>query len=81
MPTIKLEDKQDRWRFVCPNGHSAWEATNGHFWCATCARAEAVSNDVEPSFDKLRDKKTDDLVERDEIKLMTEVGPYEHAEV
>lgn len=80
MPTIQLEDGQDRWRFTCPSGHTSWEATNGHFWCATCARAASAGKDAEPSFEQLRDRKNDELVERDEILLETENGPYEGKE-
>ena len=71
---IKLESRRDRWRFLCPEGHRSWEPTNEHFWCATCARAHA--DDVEPSFDQLRDQKTDELLDRDEVELLTDAGPY-----
>lgn len=71
---IKLEKRADRWRWVCPNGHRSWEPTNEHFWCATCARTHGA--DVEPSFEELRDQKTDKLLDRDEVELLTEAGPY-----
>lgn len=71
---IKLEGDDDRWRFVCPNGHRSWEPTNEHFWCAACARS--VDDDAEPSFDQLRDQKTDDLLERGDVELLTDAGPY-----
>lgn len=74
--TIKLHDELDRWRYVCPRGHREWEPTNGHYWCAGCARAAAANDDVDPAFAELRDRKTGDLLARNEVTLETEVGPY-----
>ncbi|WP_254544134.1 hypothetical protein [Halomarina pelagica] len=73
--TIRLEDETDRWRWVCPVGHRQWEPTNHHFWCASCARSWGEG--VEPEFDELRDLATGRLVHRDEIRLLTSVGPYD----
>lgn len=71
---IELEDKADRWRYVCPAGHRSWEPTNEHFWCAACASGPDA--DVNPSFTQLRDQKTDDLLDRDDVELLTDAGPY-----
>lgn len=71
--TIELENETDRWRWVCPRGHRSWEPTNGHFWCATCARNW---DDIDPEFDELRDKRTGETVPREEIVLLTPSGPY-----
>lgn len=71
---IKLDGDADRWRYVCPAGHRSWEPTNEHFWCAACARA---LDDVDPSFEQLRDRKTDELLERGDVQLLTDVGPYQ----
>jgi 5-methylcytosine-specific restriction endonuclease McrA len=70
---VRIEDRTDRWRFVCPNGHRSWEPTNHHFWCQKCAR----DPELEGTFEELHDKKTDDLLERDEVLLLTPVGPYD----
>ena len=71
---IELDDDADRWRFACPNGHRSWEPTNGHFWCAQCA--QTLSDDVDPEFYELHDRKTGDLLQREDIRLLTPVGPY-----
>lgn len=71
--TVRLEDETDRWRFRCPNGHTAWEPTNHHFWCASCARAEGI----DPSFDQLRDDATGELYARERVQLETPAGPYD----
>ncbi|UTF52809.1 hypothetical protein [Natronosalvus rutilus] len=73
--TIDLDDEVDRWRWACPAGHRNWEATNGHFWCAECART--YSDDLEPEFEELRNLVTGDIVHRDDLQLLTQVGPYE----
>lgn len=71
--TVHIEDSSDRWRYVCPRGHRTWEPTNHHFWCQSCARADGVDG----VFHELRDRKTDETHERDEIRLVTPTGPYD----
>lgn len=72
--TIHIDDDVDRWRFVCPRGHRNWEPVDGHFWCQSCARLSDPG--VDPTFTELKDEKTERLLRRDEIVLMTPVGPY-----
>lgn len=64
---IQLADRSDRWRFVCPRGHRSWEPTNHHFWCQKCARN--YGDDVDPEFDELHDRKTDEMIPRDRLVL------------
>jgi Fe2+ or Zn2+ uptake regulation protein len=71
--TVRIEDENDRWRFTCPRGHRDWEPTNHHFWCVTCARAEGVDG----VFHELRDKTNGEHYARDEVQLLTPVGPYD----
>jgi hypothetical protein len=71
---IELEDKADRWRYVCPAGHRSWEPTNEHFFCVVCARRPET--DTNPSFRQLRDQKTGNLLDRDDVELLTDAGPY-----
>jgi len=71
--TVRIENEMDRWRFTCPRGHTRWEPTNHHFWCASCARVETI----EASFDELRDRKTGRLYERESVRLLTAAGPYD----
>lgn len=70
---VRIEDRTDRWRFVCPRGHRTWEPTNHHFWCQQCA----ASDDADGVFYELRDKKTDELRPREEVRLVTPAGPYD----
>ena len=70
---VRIEDRQDRWRFVCPRGHRSWEPTNHHFWCQQCA----ANKDVDGVFYELLDKKTGAKLEREYIRLMTRAGPYD----
>lgn len=70
---VRIEDETDRWRFTCPRGHRDWEPTNHHFWCAACARVE----DVDGVFQELRDARDGGLLGRDEVRLLTPVGPYD----
>jgi len=70
---VRIEDRQDRWRFVCPNGHRSWEPTNHHFWCQYCAR----SDEADGVFHELLDKKTGAKLDRDRVRLVTPIGPYD----
>jgi hypothetical protein len=70
---IEIENRHDRWRYVCPMGHRSWEPTNHHFWCKLCANHE----DDDGTFDALLDRKTDELLQREEVRLLTEAGPYD----
>lgn len=74
MPTIRLDREADRWRWTCPRGHRTWEPTNHHFWCAACARASTHDNEIDPTFDALRDDSTGELVPRDDLTLRDPVG-------
>ncbi len=50
--TVTIEERTDRWRFRCPNGHTTWEPTTHHVWCHTCARmdrTDGVSSNSETS--------------------------------
>jgi hypothetical protein len=71
--TVEIEDRTDRWRFRCPNGHTTWEPTNHHFWCRTCARMDS-SDGV---FEQLRDVRDDRLIARERVQLLDRVGPYD----
>lgn len=71
--TVRIENRSDRWRFVCPRGHRSWEPTNHHFWCQACARAPGVDG----VFHQLRDRKTGTSYERHEVQLLTPIGPYD----
>jgi len=71
--TVNIEDRTDRWRFRCPNGHTTWEPTNHHFWCRTCARMDSTDG----VFDQLRDVREDRLLARERVNLHDRVGPYD----
>lgn len=71
--TVEIEDRHDRWRFTCPRRHRDWEPTNHHFWCAACARSDGVDG----TFAELRDRMTGRLIDREDVKLQTEAGPYD----
>ena len=71
--TVRIEDRLDRWRFVCPREHRSWEPSNHHFWCSNCASHP----EVDGVFYELLDRKTGETYERDEVQLVTDFGPYD----
>lgn len=71
---VDLTDRHDRWRWTCPRQHTDWEPTNHHFWCASCARA---GPETEGRFDALHDRVTGDELAREDVRLVTEAGPYD----
>ncbi|UVE51424.1 hypothetical protein [Haloferax larsenii] len=70
---VRIEDRTDRWRFTCPRYHRSWEPTNHHFWCERCSKIEGI----DPVFDELLDRLTGELRSRDEVRLMTDTGPFD----
>ena len=77
---IDLSDESDRWEWRCPVGHTAWEPTNFHFWCRQCARSWSHNDDIEPEFQQLRNDRTDELVAREDVRLVYGEDAYEHGE-
>ncbi|MFB6161995.1 MAG: hypothetical protein ABEJ86_00940 [Halococcoides sp.] len=71
--SVDIESRADRWRFRCPEGHVSWEPTNDHFWCARCAS----DPNAEAAFDALYDKRQDRWLERDQVRLLDSVAPYD----
>lgn len=69
-----MEKSTDRWRYRCPNGHTDWEPTNYHFWCAACSRT--LSEQVDPEFEQLHDDREGRELARDEVRLMFDEGSY-----
>jgi len=70
---VRIEDRQDRWRYVCPRGHRSWEPTNHHFWCQKCA----TRDEVDGVFYRLSDRKTGAALTRECVRLVTPAGPYD----
>ncbi|GAA1280269.1 hypothetical protein GCM10009646_79130 [Streptomyces aureus] len=74
---IDRSDAIDRFRFVCPAGHTTWERCNSHAWCAQCSKASQQGSDVEPEFYEIWDKKTGDMIAYDAIEFE---GPDEESQ-
>lgn len=64
---LDTDDPVQRWRYRCPRGHTAYEPSNHHWYCSECARSH---NDVDPEFTELVDKRTGDVYERDDVKVV-----------
>jgi hypothetical protein len=64
---LDTDDPIQRWRYRCPRGHTAFEPTNHHWYCAECARSH---DDVDPEFTELVDKRTGAVYERDDVRVI-----------
>jgi hypothetical protein len=62
---VIIDSPAAKWRFRCPNGHTSWETTNSHFWCASCASML----DQDPEYWELWDHKLGRPVPRDRIEI------------
>jgi len=69
---IDLDDAIDRRRYRCPNGHTRWEPTNGHFYCGSCGRRGA-----DAAFTLLVDHKTGEEIPRSQVDLTSDAGDYQ----
>lgn len=56
---IHSTNRRERWRYLCPNGHTNWQPTNGGIWCQQCSRQHDIDD---PHWHALVDQKTDELV-------------------
>lgn len=59
---IDRRKTSDRYRYVCPNGHTNWDRTNNHIWCRECRRQHENGVDVDPEHWGLVDKKTGETI-------------------
>ncbi|EMA47951.1 hypothetical protein [Halococcus saccharolyticus] len=57
--------RRQPWRYTCPRGHTSWEPTNNHLWCATCSRSS--DPEVDPEFWELHDKRTGETVNHHDV--------------
>ena len=64
MIRIAVDDTADCWRLRCPEGHTAWRATQVSFYCEECDR----------SYSALIDRKTDERVGRSDVSLYSDSG-------
>jgi len=72
-PTVTIDRSKDRqrWRFVCPNGHTDWHPTNNHVWCKGCRRQyEAGDEDIDPEHWEIVDKQTDERIPWSAVELI-----------
>lgn len=63
-PKLTVEDEEDAWRLVCPNGHQV-TPTNNHFYCHQCARV--WDDEVDSEFDEVEDRKTGETLTREDV--------------
>ncbi|WP_158855607.1 hypothetical protein [Halorhabdus sp. CUG00001] len=68
-PEFVIEDKVDKWRFTCPEGHNDWRVWDGVFSCRTCKRNLDAGADAQSVHDHLIDQKTGEKVTRDDLQI------------
>jgi len=66
---IDRSEEPDRYRFVCPNGHTSWDRTNNHIWCPSCRRQAEHGADMDPEHYEVFDKKTGQAIPWQNVKL------------
>ena len=72
-PTIEIDRSKtsERWRYVCPNGHTDWYPTNNHTWCKGCRRQfEAGDEDIDPEHWEIVDKATGESIPWSAVELV-----------
>ena len=60
--TVEVDRNDEPYRWACPRGHTSWERTNSHGWCAECRRAAEHGADVNPEHWELLDKRADKTI-------------------
>lgn len=71
-PTVRIDRSStaDRWRFVCPNGHTDWDRTNSHLWCRSCRHQHEHGADMDPEHWHLVDRQTGEEIPWSAIELV-----------
>lgn len=58
-------DELPPWALRCPNGHTKWQAINGHFWCRSCAEGHWKTDGT---FEKVENADTGELLDREDVR-------------
>lgn len=67
---IDRSNTAERYRYVCLNGHTDWYRTNNHVWCKGCRRQyEAGDHDIDPEHYEILDKKRDEIVPWEQVRI------------
>jgi len=61
----QLDASDEPATLVCPNGHTRWIASNGHYWCYDCSQLHGAH----PEFDEFHDPDTGEPVPESEGDL------------
>jgi hypothetical protein len=69
---IDLSDPIDRRRYRCPYGHCAWDRTNSHIYCASCARHADQNSALSPEHYELYDAKEDETIPWAAVRIAPE---------
>ena len=77
---IRITSIAEKWRLECPNGeigegHTNWFPIDGVFRCEGCVEQRRTDPTVDPQYTHLRDKKTGELVAREDIVLAIDRQP------
>lgn len=68
---IDRTKEPERWRYVCPNGHTNWDRTNNHIWCRACRRqVEAGEEDISPEHWEIYDKQRDRTIPWSAVRVV-----------
>jgi len=68
--TIDRSDSEERFRYVCPNGHIDWDRTNNHVWCRGCRRRiESGDDAIDAEHYHVYDKKRNVLIPWEQVVL------------
>lgn len=80
---IHITATHEKWRFRClaperygaMDGHTNWFPIDGVFRCAQCAEEARTNPEVDPEYDQLFDKRSEQLVSREAIDLDVSAKP------
>lgn len=74
LATVEIDrrDETERWRYVCPNGHTDWDRTNNHIWCRSCRHQHEHGADMDPEHWHLVDRRTDDEIPWRAVEIVGE---------
>lgn len=68
--TVEVDRDAEPYRWVCPRGHTSWDATNSHIWCQSCRRAVEAGADIQAEHWELYDRRAERVVPFSAVELV-----------
>lgn len=71
-PRVRVDRREEPYRWKCPNGHVDWDKTNSHIWCRSCRMQNEAGDDLDPEHYEIIDAKRDMEIPWSAVELVSD---------